>query len=319
MKRVNCNKIRTVTEIINKDEKIQKNYDLSEFDVKNLNSLESYEDLKIKLVIVKYIAMINTLQLTQPLLEVFKNKADTQQIAAVILSTLGFIHNRFNPLVTHFNNKMEFVITETNDTSIPGEPILFTENDGVVLCAVDRPSIVKMLNREFDFETSIDFGQENNSIRIAKTLGAGGGLSGGGAARKKRFAMNSISSSSSSNKYSSYYNSDVIYNRRCDEYNRPLDEMDLNDFNVTETEVTQYLTMLLIMEHAYLHYYIFKNYGVFEYSQSLVDHSLFTNKLRSSLNTKTFNLLLSKFKFTIEDFDKINSNSIVSGFNIFKF
>lgn len=297
MKRIKCNKIRTVTEIINSDDKIQKTYDLTDFDLKNLNSLESYETLKIKLVLVKYMAMLSTLEMTQPILEIFRNKTDTRQIAAVVLSTLGFIHNRFNPLVTHFYNKMEFVITETNDTSIPGEPILFTENDGALLCSVDRPSIVKMLSREFDIDTSISFDKDNSNVRIAKILSA----SGGSSQRKRRLS------------------GDNYGKKQYDEYNRPINDMDLSDFNITEIEVTQYLTLLLIMEHAYLHYYIFKNYGVFEYSKSLVDHSLFINKLRSTMNTKTFNLLLSKFKFTIEDFDKINSNSIVSGFNILNF
>ncbi|AKN80954.1 ODV-E27 [Lonomia obliqua multiple nucleopolyhedrovirus] len=284
MKRMKCNKIRTVTEIIDNSEKIQKTYDLTEFDVKNLNSLESFERIKIKLVLAKYMAMLNTLELTQPILEIFRNKADTRQIAAVILSTLGFIHNRFNPLVKNFNNKMEFVITETNDTSIPGEPILFTENNGVILCSVDRLSIVKMLSREFDIELSIQYSdKDNNNIRIAKTLG----------------------------------NSDNALQRKSVQRQDHQNSISDYDFNITENEVTQYLTLLLIMEHAYLHYYIFKNYGIYEYGKSLVDHSMFINKLRSTMNTKTFNLLLSKFKFSVEDFDKINSNSVLSGFNIF--
>ncbi|ANF29662.1 ORF_14 [Catopsilia pomona nucleopolyhedrovirus] len=306
MKRIKCNKIRTVTEIVNSDDKIQKTYDLAEFDMKNLNSLESYETLKIKLVLVKYMAMLSTLEMTQPILEIFRNKSDTRQIAAVVLSTLGFVHNRFNPLITHFNNKMEFVITETNDTSIPGEPILFTENDGVLLCSVDRPSIVKMLSREFDIDTPVNnFDRDNSSVRIAKTLGA--------SQRKRRLSINSGGGGQRRQHYNNNINDDGGGR------GRSISEMYINDFNITEIEATQYLTLLLIMEHAYLHYYIFKNYGVMEYSKSLVDHSLFSNKLRSTLNTKTFNLLLSKFKFTIEDFDRINSNSVVSGFNILNF
>lgn len=288
MKRVKCNKVRTVTEIVNSDEKIQKTYELAEFDLKNLSSLESYETLKIKLALSKYMAMLSTLEMTQPLLEIFRNKADTRQIAAVVFSTLAFIHNRFHPLVTNFTNKMEFVVTETNDTSIPGEPILFTENEGVLLCSVDRPSIVKMLSREFDTEALVNFENDNCNVRIAKTFNA---------SKRKNTTR---SDDYESNKQPDY-------------------DMDLSDFSITEVEATQYLTLLLIVEHAYLHYYIFKNYGVFEYCKSLTDHSLFTNKLRSTMSTKTSNLLLSKFKFTIEDFDKINSNSVTSGFNIYNF
>jgi hypothetical protein len=283
MKRVRCNKVRTVTEIVHNDAKLPKTYDLAEFDLKNLSSLESFETTKIKLVISKYMAMINTLEMTQPLLEVFRNKADTRQIVAVILATMGFVHNRFNPLVTHFNNKMEFVMTETAETSIPGEPILFTENDGVLLCAVDRPSIVKMLSREFDVDATVNLKLPDYGLRIAKTLAA--------SKRKRR--------TSDDDDYEF-----IQRPKTFDEYNKCMDA--LSDFTITETEVTQYLTLLLIVEHAYLHYFIYKNYGMVEYSKSLLDHSLFANKLRSSMSTKAFNLLLSKFRFGIEEFDKIN-------------
>lgn len=294
MKRVRCNKVRTVTEIVHNNAKIPKTYDLTEFDLKNLSSLESFETTKIKLVLSKYMAMLNTLEMTQSLLEVFRNKTDTRQIVAVVLATMGFIHNRFNPLVTHFNTKMEFVMTETAETSIPGEPILFTENDNVLLCAVDRPSIVKMLSREYDVDVSVDPKAPDHGLRIAKTLVATN--------KRKR------------------HTSDEDEHIKCpttfSEYSRRMDA--LSDFNITETEATQYLTLLLIVEHAYLHYFIFKNYGAVDYSKSLLDHSLFVNKLRSSMSAKTHNLLLSKFRFAIEEFDKIGGGA-GSKFTVYNF
>lgn len=291
-----CNKVRTVTEIVHSNAKIPKTYDLAEFDFKHLSSLESFETTKIKLVLSKYMAMINTLEMTQSLLEVFRNKTDTRQIVAVVLATMGFVHNRFNPLVTHFNNKMEFVMTETVETSIPGEPILFTENDGVLLCAVDRPSIVKMLTRDFDVDATVDFKAPDNGLRIAKTLVASN-------KRKRR--------TSDDDEYE-FIKRPTTFN----EYNRCMDA--LSDFGITETEATQYLTLLLVVEHAYLHYFIFKNYGAVEYSKSLLDHSLFVNKLRSSMSAKAYNLLLSKFRFSIEEFDKI-SGSAGSKFTVYNF
>jgi hypothetical protein len=299
MKRLKCNKIRTTTEIINSDEKLHKTFNLTDFDIKNKSSLDGYETLKTKLVLVKYMAMLNTLELTQPILEIFRNKTDTQQISAVVSSSLGFVHNRFNSMVTHFNDKMEFVITETKDTRIPGEPILFTENDNKIMCAVDRKSIVQMLSRDFDVDSSIEYGNlENDSVRIAKVFGA--------AERPKK--KQTIKTNKVDGLFQGY-----------DDYNKGgVEEVD-SDFNVTENDVTQYLILLLIVEHAYLHYHIFKNYGLYEYGASLKDHSVFTNKLRSSMNEKISNLLLSKFKFTIEDFDKINSTSVVGGFNILNF
>lgn len=285
MKRVRCNKVRTVTEIVHSSAKLPKTYDLAELDLKNLSSLESFETTKVKLVLSKYMAMINTLEMTQSLLEVFRNRMDTRQIVAVVLATMGFVHNRFNPLVTHFNNKMEFVMTETAETSIPGEPILFTENDGVLLCAVDRPSIVKMLSREFDVDAAVDLKAPDHGLRIAKTLVASN--------RRKRRASDD--------------DEPVKRPRTFNEYNRCLDA--LSDFGITETEATQYLTLLLVVEHAYLHYFIFKNYGAVEYSKSLLDHSLFVNKLRSSMSAKTYNLLLSKFRFSVEECDRIGGGA----------
>ncbi|QDL57012.1 ODV-EC27 [Dione juno nucleopolyhedrovirus] len=301
MKRVKCNKVRTVTEIVHNNVQMPKTYDLAEFDLKNLSSLESFETTKIKLVLSKYMAMLNTLEMTQSLLEVFRNKNDTRQIVAVVLATMGFVHNRFNPLVTHFNNKMEFVMTETADTSIPGEPILFTENDGVLLCAVDRRSIVKMLSREFDVDTAVDLKTTpDHGLRIAKTLVAS-------SKRKRR--------TNDEEEEREFIQRPTTFN----EYNRCMDA--LSDFNITETEATQYLTLLLVVEHAYLHYFIFKNYGAVEYSKSLLDHSLFVNKLRSSMNAKAYNLLLSKFRFGIEEFDKISGSSGGSGskFTVYNF
>lgn len=295
MKRVRCNKVRTVTEVKPSNAKIRKTYDLNEFDLKSLSSLESFENTKIKLALSKYMAMINTLEMTQPLLEVFRNRADTRQIVAVVQATMGFVHNRFNPLVTHFTNKMEFVTTETAETIVPGEPILFTENDGVLLCAIDRPSIVKMLSREFDLSVAAEPQASNREVLVAKTLVSN--------KRKRR------SSNDEGHEF-------IKRPRTFSEYNQCMDA--LSDFNVTEIETTQYLLLLLIVEHAYLHYYIFKNYGALEYSKSLMDHSLFVNKLRSSTNAKMHNLLLSKFRFTVEESDKTSSGT-TSKFTVYNF
>lgn len=76
---------------------------------------------------------------------------------------------------------------------------------------------------------------------------------------------------------------------------------------------------MLIVEYVYLYYYIFKNYGVFEYCKLLMDYLFFINKLWLIMSIKMFNLLLSKFKFIIEDFDKINLNFVILGFNIYNF
>ncbi|ACI28857.1 agip156 [Agrotis ipsilon multiple nucleopolyhedrovirus] len=268
MKQFKCNtrKIRTVTEIINGNEKLQKDYDLAEFDAKNLNSLESYDTLKINLVIVKYMAMLNTLQLTQPLLTIFRDRNATRDIASIVVASLGFIHNRVHPLVTNFDNKMEFVVTDRPDLVIPGEPIMFRLNDREeIVTTIDRLSIVKMLERHFD--TDINVGsivKEKQKVKLMKTF----------APTRKR---------------------------KSDDYEAPI--------KITETEFTQYTTLLFIMEHAYGHYVILKNYGIFNYTESLLDHTVFANKCKPTLNSNYSNMLLSKFKFRVEDTEKSSNKT----------
>ncbi|ABM45849.1 ODV-EC27 [Spodoptera frugiperda multiple nucleopolyhedrovirus] len=274
MKQFKCNnspKIRTVTEIINGNEKLQKDYDLAEFDAKNLNSLESYDTLKIKLVIVKYMAMLNTLQLTQPLLTIFRDRSATRDIAAIVVASLGFIHNRVHPLVTNFDNRMEFVVTDRPDLVIPGEPIMFRLNDrDEIVCTIDRISIVKMLERNFDTHMNVTTNvKEKQKVNLMKTFAP---------PRKRK---------SDEDEQESY-------------------------IKISEVETTQYLCLLFIMEHAYGHYSILKNYGIYNYSESLLDHTLFANKCKPTLNSNYSNMLLSKFKFRVEDGEK-SSNKTALG------
>lgn len=272
MKKFKCqsNKIRTVTEIINADEKLHKDYDLADFNAKNLNSLESYDNLQIKMILAKYMAMLNMLELTQPLLATFRDKNAIREIVSIVFASLGFVHNRVNPMINHFNSKMEFIVTENRNASIPGEPLFFCQHDnGDVVCYIDRPSILQMLSKDFDLDIDVNnMHKERNKYMIAKTFRC---------APKRR-------------------------------HSREREPPPL-EINLTETDVTQYMTLLFIHEHAYLHYYILKNYGVVDYSRSLSDHTLFSNKSRPTLNMKFSNLLLSKFKFSIEDYDSINTKN----------
>nr|WRQ96570.1 odv-ec27 [Mamestra configurata nucleopolyhedrovirus A] len=267
MKQFKCDKspkIRTVTEIINGNEKLHKDYDLAEFDAKNLNSLESYDTLKIKLVIVKYMAMLNTLQLTQPLLTIFRDRQAARDIVAIVVASLGFVHNRVHPLVNNFDNRMEFVVTDRPDVIIPGEPLMFRLNEREeIVCTIDRLSIVRMLERQFDTDMSVgNIMKEKQKVKLMKTFAP---------SRK----------------------------RKPDEHESLI--------KISEMETTQYVTLLFIIEHAYGHYAILKNYGIFNYSESLLDHTIFANKCKPTLNSNYSNMLLSKFKFRVEDTDK-NSN-----------
>ncbi|AKN80555.1 ODV-E27 [Perigonia lusca single nucleopolyhedrovirus] len=276
MKKLKCHsqpaKIRTVTEIINSQQKLSKTYDMAEFDAKNLNSLESYNSLKIKLVVAKYMAMLNTLKLTQPLLTIFRDKTAQREIVTIILASLGFVHNRVNPLVNNFDNRIEFIIIESKEDIFPGEPIVFRENENDdIVCIIDRISIVRMLERHFDTNMCMDSMMEQE---------------------KKLQMMKAFSSSGIKRRRNNHGDDDF------DKTEAPM-----YDIQLSETECTRYLIMLLIVEHAYCHYVIFKNHGPNNYFESLVNHMLFTRICKSTLNMSFDNLLLSKFKFHLEECD----------------
>nr|ANS70901.1 oclussion derived viral envelope 27 protein [Lymantria dispar multiple nucleopolyhedrovirus] len=268
MKKFKCQtpKIRTVTEIINGRDKLKKDYDLNEFNVKNLNSLESYDSLKIRLVLVKYMAMLNTLKLTQPLLTIFRDRNALREIVTIVLASLGFVHNRVNPLINNFDNRMEFVVVESRQTIVPGEPILFRQNDNdEMVCIIDRPSIVRILERHFDVDLDDScLTKQEDKIKLMKAFSSSG--------RKRRRSETN--------------NDQLGY-----------------DIQLNEVDTTRYLALLLLVEHAYCHYVIFKNDGPVGYVFSLTDHSLFANKCRPSMNMAFDNLLLSKIKFSLEECD----------------
>ncbi|AHH82607.1 ODV-EC27 [Buzura suppressaria nucleopolyhedrovirus] len=268
MKRLKCApKMRTVTEIIDGKDKLTRDYDLTEFDAKNINSKEDFNVLHTKMIIVKYMAMLNTLKLTQPLLTIFRDANAQREIVTVVLASLGFVHNRVHVMVNNFDSRMEFVVLENRENIIPGEPIVFTQNENDdFVCIIDRLSIMKMLERQFDTDMCMDrMFKEKNQIKMMKAFNNSG--------RKKK--------------------------RLSSDYNGP----DYGDIKLSEIEVTRYLTMLFIIEHAYCHYYIFKNYGAFNYFQSIIDHKMFVNKCKPTSNMSFENLLLSKIKFTIEETD----------------
>ncbi|AUF81541.1 occlusion-derived virus envelope protein E27 [Malacosoma neustria nucleopolyhedrovirus] len=268
-------KFRTVTEIINGDEKLQKTYDLADFNAKNLNSLESYDLLKIKMTLAKYMAMLHNLSLTQPLLTIFRNKGssnDGREIIIVVWATLSYIHSRANFLVNSFDNSIEYVIVEDQNYTIPGEPIVFkkTENDGI-LCMIDRKSILKTLERQFDMEMNADYMlQEKSKLKLIRTFTSSG--------RKERYDCN------------------------------PGEE----NYITNESVVTQYLTLMLMHEHAYMHYCNLINFGVTGYTDSILDHNIFSNKCKPSINLNFCNLLLSKVNFSVECCDGSGTGSVKS-------
>ncbi|ADB84472.1 occlusion derived viral protein-e27 [Apocheima cinerarium nucleopolyhedrovirus] len=178
MKKLKCAspKIRTVTEIINGKDKLKRDYDLTEFDAKSLNSRESYNIRKINLILVKYIAMLKTLELSEPLLTIFRDRNMEKEIITIVFASLGFVHNRFDPLINHFNSRMEFVVLEDRDLTIPGEPIVFHQNENdCMVCNIDRVAILKSIERYFDTNMCMDdIMKEKNKIKMIKAFSSSG-------------------------------------------------------------------------------------------------------------------------------------------------
>ncbi|ABI35693.1 occlusion derived viral protein-e27 [Ectropis obliqua nucleopolyhedrovirus] len=274
----NVPKLRTVTEIITGKDKLKRDYDLTEFDVKNLNSLHSFNTIQIINVICHYMGTLNTLNLTQPLLTIFRDHNAQREIVSIVLTSLGFVHHRVNPLVNNFSNRMEFIVVENQNVSVPGEPIVFrlNENDDIV-CMIDRLSILKSLARESDINVCVDdMIKEKNEIKIMKAF------SGTGSKRRMSgtYEINS-------------------------------------GIQLNEDDVTRYLSLLFIIEHAYCHYCILKNHGAFSYIKSIINHSLFATKCRPNSNLNLDNLLLSKFRFSIEQSDSYKLTGSSGGGNKF--
>ncbi|AXU41459.1 ODV-EC27 [Alphabaculovirus altermyunipunctae] len=270
------NKVRTVTEIVNGHDKLTKDFELDELNDKNLNSLVSYDNFNTRLVLAKYMAMLQMLNLSQSLLATFRDRNAAQDIVQIVHNSLAFVHQRVNPMVNSFH-KMEYIVTNEIKHSIPGEPFFFATtlsedtDEQIVRCYIDRPTIARTLEKQID--TSINV-YELDANRIG------------------------------SNKLANAFRGAAEKRRRTDDY---YDDQ-FSDIKLSEIDVTRYLTMLLMIEHAYIHYNVLRNYDVNNYTRTLSDHSIFGQKAANFYNTFN-NLLMSKFKFTIEDHDHLKSNS----------
>lgn len=264
---MHCNdQIRTVTEIRDGPDKIVKNVDLAEINQKSKHAFDKYGQLKKKVKIAKYLSMIATLNIQDYLPAIFKNANGYENIVTIINATLGYVHNTVNrPVSSCFNTKIEYIVTHTRETSIPGEPIFFFQNteSAILYCFIDRLTISKLMTREIDVVTEI--GDETVS---------------------------------SKNKLAEIFYKKGPTNRK---RHRDYDDLLQDNNNLPELDVTQYVILLFLVEHAYKHLYILKNCDQFNYSMSLHDHSVFSRKIRPcGSGSRLNNLLLSNINFKVE-------------------
>ncbi|AAR28777.1 odv-e27 [Leucania separata nucleopolyhedrovirus] len=267
------NKVRTVTEIVNGHDKLTKEFELDELNDKNLNSLVSYDNFNTRMVLAKYIAMLHMLETSQSLIATFRDRNAAREIVQIVHNSLAFVHQRANPMVNSFN-RMEYVVTNEINHSIPGEPFFFATtvsddtDEETIRCYIDRPTIAKTLEKQIDTHVHVS---ELDATRIGQ------------------------------NKLANAFRGSAEKRRRTDDY---YYDDNFADIKLSEVDVTRYLTLLLMIEHAYIHYNVLRNYDVNNYTRTLSDHSIFGQKAANFHSTFN-NLLMSKFKFTIEDHDNL--------------
>ncbi|AUA60240.1 ODV-E27 [Operophtera brumata nucleopolyhedrovirus] len=264
---MHCNdQIRTVTEIRDGPDKIVKNVDLAEINQKSKLAGDKYGQLKKKVKIAKYLSMITTLNIQDYLPAIFNNANGYENIVTIINATLGYVHNTVNrPVSSCFNTKIEYIVTHTRETSIPGEPIFFYRNaeSAILYCFIDRLTISKLMTREIDVVTEIGDETVSSKNKLAE----------------------------------------IFYKKGPPTRKRPRDYDDiLQDINsLPELDVTQYVILLFLVEHAYKHFYILKNCEYYHYIKSLWDHSVFSGKISScGAGSRLNNLLLSNINFKVE-------------------
>jgi hypothetical protein len=253
--------VRTVTEIIKTGESDERDHDVTDILRASQRANESAEHRQIKIIIAKYLSVMRGLNLQQDLAATFSAPDLTNDVVAIIHSSLAFIHKRVNPMTTKFP-AMRYKIVHDYKYGIPGEPLLFdmTEYDsyseigGIITCYVNRPEILRILSKDID-TTVAPVEPETRCDKLFNVF------------------------TKSSRREGDWREDDV-----------PL----------TETHVTPYVSLLLLLEHAYLHFFVIKTFGLFNYSCSLVDHSIFVNRCRRAPGIEFQNMLSSKFSFFVE-------------------
>lgn len=274
---------RTVTEISDAAEVYHKQYDVTTLIDKNEAYVRDSEKRNMVLMIAKYIGMFVDRLKVPDLKTVFSGKNDTSDIISVVYNSLAFVNNQVHPHANAFAD-INFVVLTERKYCIPGEPIVFYRNinqdeDQTVVCYIDRPSILRILEKPIDvhlvFENEEDCNIKNMSVLVERIK--------------------------------------MIEKQRCTNVYAPNVHFaaTLNEFNMKmdETYVTQFVTLLVLFSNAYLGYYKLLRTDFTQYLNFLINHEGIEQE---NFLTNLRNLFTAHFKFIITpEYEKRNNSGFI--------
>ncbi|ADD73864.1 ODV-E27 [Lymantria xylina nucleopolyhedrovirus] len=111
---------------------------IKNLDLKNWFVSFNLDTIKLRLVLVRYMLVLDALKTKRPLSEVFRDGGDLRQIASVVMATVNFVNDRFYPLLMHLNEPRVLITEDDN----PCGAIAFLKNDHIL---IHRLTVVKKL------------------------------------------------------------------------------------------------------------------------------------------------------------------------------
>ncbi|ABQ52031.1 odv-ec27 [Spodoptera litura granulovirus] len=269
---------RTVTEITDAENVYHKKFDVSDLMDKNEAYLRETEKREMYLMISKYIAMFIDKLNVPDLKLVFSRPENVNDMLSVVYNSLAFVNNQVFPHSNSFVD-MKFVIVNDRKMCIPGEPIVFYRNinvdeDQTVICYVDRPAILRILEKPVD--VNIVFEEEDCKSQIMSKL------------------LDRIK---------------CIEQQKCMSMPEFAYNVNKMSYKMDEGYVTQFVVLLIIFTNAYLGYYKLLRTDFTQYLEFLLNHETLE---RENFMTNLKNLFTSFFKFTAEaEYDKRQTNTFV--------
>ncbi|AQQ80369.1 ODV-EC27 [Betabaculovirus altermyunipunctae] len=273
---------RTVTEIADAEEAFHKRYDVTALIDKNESYVRDCEKRNMVLMVSKYISMFVEKLRVPDLRVVFGSNNNLQHVISIVYNSLAFVNNQVHPHATSFAD-MNFVVLNERKYCIPGEPVVFYRNinqdeDQTVVCYVDRPSILRILEKPIDVNLIFEDEECNvkNMARLVEKI-------------------------------------KTIEKRRCtDVYAQNLQfTASLNEFNMKmdETYVTQFVTLFVLFSNAYLGYYKLVRTDFTQYLNYLINHE---GVEQENFLTNLRNLFTAHFKFSVTpEYEKRNNSGFI--------
>ncbi|AAS82651.1 ORF87 [Agrotis segetum granulovirus] len=263
---------RTVTEITDAENSYSKRYDVSDLVNKNEAYQRQQEKREMYLMLSKYVAMVLDLKLPD-LKILFGSNGTPEAILSLVYHSLAFVNTQMFPHSTRFVD-MRFIITSERKFAIPGEPIVFyrsinPDDDQTVVCFVDRPGILRVLEKPVDVNVVFE---ENDCKNEYMT--------------KLFDRIKSTEHAAPVNPYERFITNEFVCN--------------LNESNLKMDEgyITQFVILLILFTNAYIGYYKLVRTDFRQYFDFLLNHESLIRDQSALPNL--CNLFTSKFSFSVQ-------------------